>query len=183
LPAEKIAVFRSLFRGREDVYPRRFESRKTGRVGYQPACGNEWIRGMCDKPRIKCSDCPNQRFLPVTDEVVRWHLSGRDAAGHDFVMGVYPMLRDETCHFLAVDFDRDSWRADAAAFVETCRNLAVPVALERSRSGINLMDWCRLARAAGASSACEWPRRRVKMTPRGPYRLRVVDGMFTGACQ
>jgi hypothetical protein len=101
--ADKIAVFRSLFRGREDVYPRRFESRKTGRAGYQPACGNEWIRGVCEKPRIKCSDCPNQRFLPVTDEVVRWHLSGRDGAGHDFVMGVYPMLRDETCYFLAVD--------------------------------------------------------------------------------
>jgi hypothetical protein len=138
----KIALFRSLFRGREDVYPRRFESRKTGRAGYQPACGNEWIRGVCEKPRIKCSDCPNQRFLPVTDEVVRWHLSGRDGDGRDFVMGVYPMLRDETCHFLAVDFDRDSWRADAAAFVETCRNLAVPVALERSRSGNGGHDHC-----------------------------------------
>jgi hypothetical protein len=117
LPTEKIALFRSLFRGREDVYPRRFESRKTGRAGYQPACGNEWTRGVCEKPRIKCSDCPNQRFLRVTDEVVRWHLSGRDGQGHDFVMSVYPMLRDETGHFLAVDFDRDTWGADAAAFV------------------------------------------------------------------
>src|SRR5216684_9301172 len=97
----KIALFRSLFRGRDDVYARRFESRKTGKAGYAPACGNEWIRGVCEKPRIKCSDCPHQRFLPVTDEVVRCHLSGRDDVGRDFVMGIYPMLQDETCWFLA----------------------------------------------------------------------------------
>ena len=59
-PAEKIALFRPLFRGREDVYPHRFESRKTGRAGYSPACGNEWVRGVCEKPRIKCSDCQRQ---------------------------------------------------------------------------------------------------------------------------
>lgn len=121
-PAAKIALFRSLFRGRDDVYPRRFESRKTGKTGYQPACANEWVRGVCDKPRVKCSDCSQRRFLPVTDDVVRWHLSGRYGQGRDFVMGVYPMLQDETCHFLAIDFDRDHWQEDAAA-------------LERSRSG------------------------------------------------
>jgi len=69
-PEEKIALFRSLFRGREDVYPRRFESRKTGKSGYAPACANEWVRGICEKPRIKCAACPNRRFLPVTDEVL-----------------------------------------------------------------------------------------------------------------
>src|ERR1700680_5137305 len=100
---EKIALFRSLFRGREDVYPRRFESRKTGKSGYAPACANEWVRGICEKPRIKCAECPHRRFLPVTDEVIRWHLSGRDDAGQTFVAGVYPMLLDETCFFLAVD--------------------------------------------------------------------------------
>ena len=73
----KIALFRSLFRGREDVYPRRFESRKTGKSGYAPACGNEWVRGICEKPRIKCAECPHRRFLPVTDDVIRWHLSGQ----------------------------------------------------------------------------------------------------------
>ena len=97
---EKIALFRSLFRGREDVYPRRFESRKTGKSGYAPACANEWVRGICEKPRIKCAECPHRRFLPVTDEVIRWHLSGRDDAGQPFVAGVYPMLLDETCFFL-----------------------------------------------------------------------------------
>lgn len=72
----KIALFRSLFRGRDDVSSRRFESRKTGRSGYAPACANEWVRGICEKPRIKCAECPNRRFLPVTDDVIRWHLSG-----------------------------------------------------------------------------------------------------------
>ena len=75
-PEAKIALFRSLFRGREDVYPRRFESRTSGRSGYSPACGNEWLRGVCEKPRVKCAACQHQQFLPVTDEVIRWHLRG-----------------------------------------------------------------------------------------------------------
>lgn len=176
---DKILLFRSLFRGREDVYPRRFESRKTGRAGYQPACGNEWIRGVCEKPRIKCSDCRNQRFLPVTDEVVRWHLSGRDPAGRDFVMGVYPMLRDEVCHFLAVDFDRENWRGDAAAFIDSCRNLAVPVALERSRSGNGGHVWfffdeavpATLARKLGSLLLTETMERRPELGLRSYDRL------------
>src|SRR5438105_7768304 len=94
-PDAKIKLFRSLFRGGEDVYPRRFENRKTGKSGYAPACGNEWVRGVCEKPRIKCVDCPNRRFFPVSDEVMSWHLSGRDLSGRDFVMGVYPILLDE----------------------------------------------------------------------------------------
>jgi hypothetical protein len=61
-PDVKIALFRSLFRGREDVYPRRFESRKTGKAGYSPACANEWIRGVCDRRAVKCTDCPNRRY-------------------------------------------------------------------------------------------------------------------------
>jgi len=134
-PQVKIALFRSLFRGRDDVYPRRFESRKTGRSGYAPACANEWVRGVCEKPRIKCAECPNRRFLPVTDDVIRWHLSGCDPQGQLFVAGVYPLLQDETCFFLAVDFDKAGWRDDAAAFLETCRHLNLPAALERSHSG------------------------------------------------
>jgi hypothetical protein len=77
----KITLFRSLFRGRDDVYPRRFESRKTGKSGYSPACANEWTRGVCEKPRVKCAECDHRRFLPVTGDVIRWHLSGHDDAG------------------------------------------------------------------------------------------------------
>ena len=88
-PAElKIALFRRLFRGRPDVYSQRFQNRKTGKSGYQPACGNQWLRGICEKPKIRCMDCTNSRFLPVSDEVVRWHLSGKDPTGTHFVMGI-----------------------------------------------------------------------------------------------
>jgi hypothetical protein len=161
------------------VYPRRFESRTTGRAGYQPACGNEWVRGVCEKPRIKCSECPNQRFLPVTDEVVRWHLSGHDCAGRDFVMGVYPMLRDETCHFLALDFDGDHWREDASAFLEMCRRLGVPAALERSRSGNGGHVWvffdeavsATLARKLGSLLLTETMERRPELGLRSYDRL------------
>ena len=152
-PGAKIELFRSLFRGREDVYPRRFESRMTGKSGYAPACANEWIRGVCEKPRIKCTDCPKRRFLQVTDEVIGWHLSGRDDRGCDFVIGVYPMLQDETCFFLAVDFDGEKWAADAAAFLKTCGQRDVPVALERSRSGNGGQVWFFFQEAIPASLA------------------------------
>jgi superfamily II DNA or RNA helicase/very-short-patch-repair endonuclease len=134
-PEAKIVLFRSLFRGRDDVYARRFESKKTGKVGYQPACSNEWDRVLCDKRRVKCPVCQNRRFLPLTDDVIRRHLSGRDETGKDFVVGVYPMLQDETCFFLAVDFDKKSWSEDAGAYLETCRQLNLTACLERSRSG------------------------------------------------
>lgn len=165
---QKIALFRSLFRGRDDVYPQRFESRRTGRCGYAPACANEWVRGICEKPQIKCAECPNRRFLPVTDDVIRWHLSGQDDAGQQFVAGVYPMLLDETCYFLAVDFDKQGWRADATAFLETCRRMDLPATLERSRSGRGAHVWlffeeavpAALARKLGASVLTETMERR-----------------------
>jgi superfamily II DNA or RNA helicase len=152
-PGAKIKLFRSLFRGRTDVFPVRFESQRTGKAGYSPACANEWVRGVCEKPRIRCVDCPNRRFIPVTDEVIRWHLSGRDSQGRDFVMGVYPMLLDETCHFLAADFDKESWREDAGAFLDTCRRFSLPAVLERSRSGNGCHVWLFFEDAVSASLA------------------------------
>ena len=108
---------------------------------------------MCEKPRIKCAECPNRRFLPVTDDVIRWHLSGCDAEGQPFVAGVYPLLQDETCFFLAVDFDKAGWRDDAAAFLETCRHLNLPAALERSRSGRGAHVWFFFEEAIPAALA------------------------------
>jgi superfamily II DNA or RNA helicase/very-short-patch-repair endonuclease len=151
--AAKIALFRSLFRGRDDLYPRRFESRKSGRSGYAPACANEWVRGVCEKPRIKCGECPQRRFLPVTDDVIRWHLSGHDDAGQPFVAGVYPMLLDEACFFLAADFDESGWKEDAAAFLDTCRSLRLPAAIERSRSGRGGHVWLFFEEAVPATLA------------------------------
>ena len=172
-PESKIALFRGLFRGRDDVYPRRFESRKTGKCGYQPACANEWVPGTCEKPKVKCADCPQRRFLPVTDDAIRRHLSGRDDAGRDFVMGVYPMLQDETCFFLAADFDKTHWREDAGAVLDTCRRMNVAAALERSRSGNGGHVWLFFAggrpRRLGAQARFAHPHRNHG-TPAG-YRL------------
>lgn len=150
---DKIGLFRSLFRGREDVYPRRFENRKTGRSGYVFACAHEWVRGICEKPKIKCSECPHRRFLPVTDDIIRWHLSGVDNTGRDFVMGLYPMLLDETCFFLVADFDKASWQEDAMEFLTTCRMICLPAALERSRSGKGAHIWLFFEEAISASLA------------------------------
>ena len=152
-PDAKIALFRSLFRGRDDVYPRRFESRRTGKSGYAPACGNEWVPGVCEKPRIKCADCPHRRFLTVTDDVIRWHLTGREDTGQPFVAGVYPMLLDETCFFLAPISTRQHWQEDAAAFVATCRLMNLPCALERSRSGSGAHVWIFFEEAVPAALA------------------------------
>ncbi len=133
-PSEKIALFRRLFRGRTDVYPVRWEN-KAGKSGYSPACGNEWRAGVCDKPRIKCADCGNRLLLPVTDHVIYQHLAGK------LTVGVYPLLGDESCHFLAVDFDEADWRDDAKAFIQSCRESGVPAALEISRSGQGAHVW------------------------------------------
>ena len=136
--ADKVTLFRGLFAGRTDVFPVRWQNKKTGKSGYAPACANEWVRGVCNKPNIRCGECPNQAFIPVSDEIVERRLRGGGggrSAGDDFVAGVYPMLPDETCGFLAIDFDKENWAADALAVIETCMAKAVPAALVRSRSG------------------------------------------------
>ncbi len=152
--AEKIALFRTLFRGRDDVFPRRWDSPKTGKSGYAPACRNEWIRGVCGKPQIKCGECPNQAFLPVADDVIRWHLAGRMSGNSaDFVVGVYPMLPDDRCWFLAADFDKKSWKEDIAAFRSTASQRGVPIVVERSRSGNGAHAWIFFAEPVPAMDA------------------------------
>ena len=142
----KLALFRGLFRGRADVFPVRWES-KAGKSGYSPACANEWRPGVCEKPRIKCGDCSFRQLLPLTDQVLYKHLAG------EIVIGVYPLLPDDTCYFLAVDFDEADWREDVTAFAQSCRELDVPVALEISRSGNGAHAWIFFERNVPASEA------------------------------
>lgn len=149
----KIALFRRLFRGRSDVFPIRWENRKTGRSGYAPACANEWQRGICEKPKVKCSACPNQAFFNVDDGSIERHLRGTDANGFPFVMGVYPMLVENTCWFLAADFDEGEWQRDVFAFRETCQRHKIPVAIERSRSGNGAHAWIFFEEPIPAASA------------------------------
>jgi superfamily II DNA or RNA helicase len=155
-PEEKLALFRSLFAGRPDVFPVRWENSKSGRCGYSPACANEWVRGVCDKPTIKCGECRNQAFIPVSLDTLAKHLRGREgtkAQGAPFVAGVYPLLSDDTCSFLAADFDDEQWAADALAFVETCRGHGIAAALERSRSGNGGHVWIFFAEPVPARDA------------------------------
>jgi hypothetical protein len=144
---EKVALFRSLFRGRDDVFPRLWTNSKSGKHGYAPACANDWVRGVCEKPRVKCGQCPNQAFVPVEDRVVLDHLLGHH------VIGVYPLLTDETCWFLAIDLDKASWVEDVAALRETCDGLGVHAAVERSRSGKGAHIWFFFAAPVPASTA------------------------------
>jgi superfamily II DNA or RNA helicase len=152
---DRIKLFVSLFRGRSDVFPKRWDNAKTGRSGYSPACKNEWARGASDKPRVPCSACTHQAWLPVAEGVIRKHLCG-DTSGwqpRDYTIGVYPLLKDETCWFLAVDFDKENWQRDVAAFVATCGKKNVPVTVERSRSGNGAHAWVFFAQAIAASVA------------------------------
>lgn len=132
---EKIKLFRSLFKGRDDVYARLWLSQKTEKSGYSPVCKNEWVKGLCKKPRMKCSECLNRELLPLDDIAIRKHLEGAQ------VLGVYPMLKNENCHFLAVDFDKDGWQENIFAFKETCLREGIPIAIERSRSGNGAHAW------------------------------------------
>ena len=144
---EKVALFRRLFRGRMDVYPIRWESKTTGKSGYAPACANEWRAGVCEKPRIKCGDCGNRLLIPLSDAVIYGHLAG------EHTVGVYPLLEDDSCYFVAVDFDEAEWREDARAFMGSCEALGVPAALEISRSGCGAHAWVFFAGRVSARDA------------------------------
>ena len=132
--ADKVALFRCLFRGRTDAYALRWESVK-GTSGYSPACANEWKPGICHKPKVKCGDCNQRLLLPVTEQVIYDHLAGKHT------VGVYTLLTNDDCCLLAADFDKDDWREDARAFIQSCRELNIPAAPEISRSGKGAHVW------------------------------------------
>lgn len=139
-PQEKIKLYRSLFRGREDVFARRWYSIKSEKSGYQPVCDNEWDMALCDKKKYKCSACPNRKLAALTDKDIYEHLSGKDLYGRD-VVGIYPMLNDETCCFLCADFDEEDFRKDVSVFRNICDENRIPVSVEISRSGNGAHAW------------------------------------------
>ena len=145
-PAAKIALFRTLFAGRIDVYAVRWENARTGKVGWSPAVAGGWANARR----------PDRVYLPLTDAVLEAHLTG---TSH---VGVYPLLRDDTCRLLACDFDGSTWSLDVAAYADAARDAGIPVAIERSRSGIGAHGWIFFTGPVPAAAA-----RRV-----GAYLLR-----------
>jgi len=141
---EKVALFRGLFQGREDVFARRWFSPTTGKSGYQPVCAREWSREYCDKKKFKCAECPNREFQPLGYSDIYRHLEGKDPNGRD-VVGVYAILPDNTCRFLCCDFDdkncEHGYQKDVMAYVGVCRDWGVPAYIERSRSGNGAHVW------------------------------------------
>lgn len=133
-PMEKIRLFQSLFRGREDVYAKRWQNKK-GASGYSPVCSNEWQTGLCQKPKGKCSDCSHKAYVPFNDDIIDEHLRGK------IIAGVYPLLPDECCWFLAFDFDDEEWQKDVNAIRGVCNEFGIPIAVERSRSGNGAHLW------------------------------------------
>ncbi|WP_349239095.1 hypothetical protein [Petroclostridium sp. X23] len=140
-PHEKIKLYMSLFKGREDVYAKRWVSLKKGTAGYSPFCLNEWKYGVCRKPKGGCNDCLHEDYAPLNEKVIDMHLRGVDSKGKSFVAGIYPLCQDETCWFLAIDFDKGEWQKEITVFREVCKEFRIPLAVERSRSGNGAHVW------------------------------------------
>lgn len=153
---EKVELFQSLFKGREDVFAKRWYSDTTKKSGYQPVCEREWNREFCDKRKYKCSECPNRKFAPLSYEHIFNHLAGKDAYGRD-VVGLYPMFNDNTCYFLCTDFDDKScehgYQNDVLAFASVCKEWSIPCYIERSRSGNGAHVWVFFDTAIAAIKA------------------------------
>lgn len=141
---EKVNLFRSLFKGREDVFARRWYSKTSGKAGYRPVCENEWNPQLCNRKQLKCADCANRQFSPLTDDDVYRHLEGKDPEGRD-VIGLYVLNGDNTCHLLCADFDdkncEHGYHDDVMAFVDICNSWRIPCSVERSRSGNGAHVW------------------------------------------
>ena len=191
---EKVSVFRNLFKGREDVFARRWHSRTSGKSGYQPVCRNEWDRQLCDKKKYKCAECPNRLFKPLEYEDIYRHLEGKTQDGKD-VIGAYAILADNNCNFLCADFDDKScehgYKKDVLAYVGVCKDWDIPCSIERSRSGNGAHVWiffelplpASKARRLGYAVLTEAMERNGRMTFKSydrffPNQDRLPEGGF-----
>ncbi|AWB67902.1 DNA/RNA helicase [Saccharobesus litoralis] len=145
-PDAKVNLFLSYFKGRQDIYPFRWES-QNGRSGYSPACWNEWKPKLCNKPKISCTECSNQKFKPYDTHAIFEHLKGNQT------IGIYPLLENNKTYILATDFDKEDWMESVGAFSEACDHFQIPHIIERSRSGNGGHVWIFFTQAVEAVKA------------------------------
>lgn len=143
---EKIKIFSELFLGRKDVYAKRWKN-KLGKSGYSPVCKNEWDYNLCDKLKRGCSNCQNKKYLPIDNKIIESHLRG------EIVVGIYPLLKDETCNFIAIDFDKKDWESSIKSLYLVCKENKIDALIERSRSGNGGHLWIFFSESVSASIA------------------------------
>ena len=132
---EKVKIFMNIFKGRTDIYAKRWISKKNGNAGYSPVCKNEFNIYKCDKKRTKCNKCPYRELEPLTEDAILKHLQGK------ITIGIYPLLPGDLCNFLAIDFDKENYKIDVPAFWNVCDELGIPIYVEKSRSGNGIHVW------------------------------------------
>ncbi len=135
-PDDKLALIRSLFGARSDVFALRWENASSGKAGWSPAVRGGWANKRAQKD-----------YLPLTDDVVARHLRG------EVTVGIYPLMRGDTCTLLACDFDGGTWVLDALAYLDACHRAGVPAVLERSRSGDGAHVWVFFDAPVAAATA------------------------------
>ena len=161
---ELVQFYYSMFKGRRDVYSLRSgkHNAKTGKHGYYTQCDNFWKAGLCGKKdgkNTKCQSCPNQKYKPLTGDVIYAHLTGVKEDCSD-VVGLYPVWPDETCNYLVFDFDNHDessnsvkWQEEANALRAICADNDVPCLVERSRSGKGAHVWMFFEKAINIKKA------------------------------
>ena len=146
-PAEKIALFASMFCVRRDVFPRFWENQKTGKKGYSPVCESVWENGR----RLKATEIfikyGSEKFQYLSEDVIKAHLTGHHT------VGTYAIRQDDTCTFLAADFDGNGWEQAACAYIDEASAIGVSALLEISRSGNGAHVWIFFAEPVPAFMA------------------------------
>jgi len=172
--SSKIRLFMSLFKGREDVYAKRWDNKNKGTSGYSPVCLNEWQSGICAKPKISCSKCEYKFYAAMDENVIEDHLRG------GIVAGIYPILPDEACYFLAMDFDEAGWQNDISMVRAVCAEFNIPVAVERSQSGNGGHVWFFFENRISAALARKFGTALVtfSMNRRHEIRFKSYDRLF-----
>ncbi|MBU4010770.1 MAG: DEAD/DEAH box helicase family protein [Proteobacteria bacterium] len=170
----KIKLFMLLFKGRDDVYATRWENKKKATSGYSPVCLNQWQAGLCGKPKVSCDKCVNKSYANLDEHVIEDHLRG------NIVAGIYPMLPDETCHFLAMDFDEADWQKDISILREVCTEFNIPIAVERSQSGNGGHVWLFFENRLSAAMARKFGTSLLtySMSKRYEIRFKSYDRLF-----